>query len=31
VVLESATLEDMCGPQVVKKRSLEILYEAAAV
>jgi chlorophyllide a reductase subunit X len=29
VVLESATIEDMCGPQVVKKRSLEVLYDAA--
>jgi chlorophyllide a reductase subunit X len=30
VVLESATLEDMCGPQMVKKRSLEVIYDAAA-
>ena len=29
VVLEPATLEDMCGPQVAKKRSLEVLYDAA--
>ena len=29
VVLESATLEDMCGPRVARKRSLEVLYDAA--
>jgi len=29
VVLEPATLEDMCGPAVKRKRSLEVLYEAA--
>jgi chlorophyllide a reductase subunit X len=29
VVLESATLEDMCGPQALKKRSLEVIYDAA--
>jgi 3,8-divinyl chlorophyllide a/chlorophyllide a reductase subunit X len=29
VTLESATLEDMCGPQVKMKRSLEVLYDAA--
>jgi 3,8-divinyl chlorophyllide a/chlorophyllide a reductase subunit X len=28
VVLESATIEDMCGPQVKRKRSLEVLYDA---
>jgi chlorophyllide a reductase subunit X len=28
VVLEPATLEDMCGPSVKRKRSLEVLYEA---
>ncbi|MCU0658757.1 MAG: chlorophyllide a reductase iron protein subunit X [Polyangiaceae bacterium] len=31
VVLEPATIEDMCGPQLKKKRSLEILYEGASV
>jgi chlorophyllide a reductase subunit X len=31
VVLQSATTEDMCGPKVAKKRSLEVLYEASAV
>jgi chlorophyllide a reductase subunit X len=31
VVLESATLEDMCGPQAVKKRSLEVFYDAAVM
>jgi chlorophyllide a reductase subunit X len=31
VVLEPATIEDMCGPQVKKKRSLEVLYEGASV
>jgi chlorophyllide a reductase subunit X len=29
VVLQSATLEDMCGPQVVRKKSLEVLYDRA--
>jgi chlorophyllide a reductase subunit X len=29
VVLESATLEDMCGPQLVNKKSLEVHYDAA--
>jgi chlorophyllide a reductase subunit X len=29
VVLESATLEDMCGPQLVTKKSLEVHYDAA--
>jgi chlorophyllide a reductase subunit X len=29
VVLEPATLEDMCGPSVKRKRSLEVLYEAS--
>ena len=29
VVLESATIEDMCGPQAAKKRSLEVIYDAA--
>jgi 3,8-divinyl chlorophyllide a/chlorophyllide a reductase subunit X len=28
VVLESATLDDLCGPARVKKRSLEVLYDA---
>ena len=28
VVLESATLEDLCGPQRAQKRSLEVLYDA---
>jgi 3,8-divinyl chlorophyllide a/chlorophyllide a reductase subunit X len=28
VVLESATLDDLCGPQHVQKRSLEVLYDA---
>jgi 3,8-divinyl chlorophyllide a/chlorophyllide a reductase subunit X len=27
VVLQSATLEDMCGPQAAKKRSLEVVYD----
>jgi chlorophyllide a reductase subunit X len=31
VVLESATLEDMCGPQAVKKRTLEIFYDVAVM
>ncbi|MCU0687917.1 MAG: AAA family ATPase, partial [Polyangiaceae bacterium] len=30
VVLESATIEDMCGPQVKQKRSLEIFYDGPA-
>ncbi len=30
VVLESATIEDMCGPKVARKRSLEVLYDRAA-
>jgi chlorophyllide a reductase subunit X len=29
VVLESATLEDLCGPQPVTRRSLEIFYDGA--
>jgi 3,8-divinyl chlorophyllide a/chlorophyllide a reductase subunit X len=29
VVLESATIEDMCGPQAAKKRSLEVIYDSA--
>ncbi len=29
VVLQPATVEDMCGPQLLKKRSLEVLYDAA--
>jgi chlorophyllide a reductase subunit X len=29
VVLESATIEDMCGPQAPKKRTLEVLYDRA--
>jgi 3,8-divinyl chlorophyllide a/chlorophyllide a reductase subunit X len=29
-VLESATLDDLCGPTRVKKRSLEVLYDATA-
>lgn len=29
VVLEPATLEDMCGPQAKKKRSLEVIYDSA--
>ncbi|MEM9877642.1 MAG: AAA family ATPase, partial [Myxococcota bacterium] len=28
VVLEPATIEDMCGPQAQKKRSLEVIYDA---
>jgi chlorophyllide a reductase subunit X len=28
VVLESATIEDMCGPQLKKKKSLEVVYDA---
>ena len=28
VVLESATVEDMCGPQTKRKKSLEVLYDA---
>ena len=31
VVLEPATIEDLCGPQVKAKRSLEVLYEKSAV
>ena len=31
VVLEPATLEDMCGPRLVKKRSLEVLYDRSSV
>jgi chlorophyllide a reductase subunit X len=31
VVLESATLEDMCGPQAVKKRTLEVFYDVAVM
>ena len=27
VVLESATIEDLCGPRAKKKRSLEVLYD----
>ena len=30
VVLEPATIEDLCGPQVKKKKSLEVLYDASA-
>ena len=30
VVLESATVEDMCGPKVQKRRSLEVMYDRAA-
>jgi chlorophyllide a reductase subunit X len=29
VVLVPATLEDMCGPKATKKRSLEVVYDAA--
>jgi chlorophyllide a reductase subunit X len=29
VVLQSATLEDMCGPQVAAKKSLEVVYDPA--
>ena len=29
VVLQSATHEDMCGPQVARKKSLEVLYDRA--
>ena len=29
VVLESATLEDMCGPLVKKRKSLEVLYDGS--
>jgi 3,8-divinyl chlorophyllide a/chlorophyllide a reductase subunit X len=29
VVLQPATLEDMCGRPIAKKRSLEVLYDAA--
>jgi chlorophyllide a reductase subunit X len=29
VVLQSATLEDMCGPKAVQKRSLEVMYDAS--
>ncbi len=29
VVLNPATLEDMCGPQVAHKQSLEVVYDAA--
>jgi chlorophyllide a reductase subunit X len=31
VVLESATLEDMCGPQATKKRTLEVFYDVAVM
>ncbi len=31
VVLVPATLQDMCGPQTKQKRSLEVLYDQAAV
>jgi chlorophyllide a reductase subunit X len=27
VVLEQATIEDMCGPQVKAKPSLEVIYD----
>jgi chlorophyllide a reductase subunit X len=30
VVLEPATLEDMCGPTLKKKKTLEVIYDAAA-
>ncbi len=29
IVLEPATLEDMCGPQAARKRSLEVIYDSA--
>jgi len=29
VVLEPATLEDVCGPQLRRKRSLEVVYDGA--
>ncbi len=29
VVLQPATLEDMCGPQATAKKSLEVVYDAA--
>ncbi len=29
VVLQPATIEDMCGPRMIQKRSLEVLYDAA--
>jgi chlorophyllide a reductase subunit X len=29
VVLQPATLEDMAGPQALKKRSLEVIYDAS--
>jgi chlorophyllide a reductase subunit X len=29
VVLQSATIEDMCGPQLKKKKSLEVVYDAS--
>jgi chlorophyllide a reductase subunit X len=29
VVLQSATLEDMCGPQAASKKSLEVVYDPA--
>ncbi len=30
VVLDPATIEDMCGPSAKKKRSLEVMYEPSA-
>jgi chlorophyllide a reductase subunit X len=29
VILQPATVEDMCGPQAVRKKSLEVIYDAA--